>query len=421
MLAMINALWHPFADMSVSAEKKVVLQRGEGCHVWDETGNEYLDATAGLWFCNVGYGRRDLIEKATQQMGRLPAYSTFDLYANRPALELANRIAAHSPTEGPTGVFFTSGGSDAVDTAAKIARRYWQVAGEPERTVIISRDHAYHGVNAYGTSLSGIPANAEGWGPLVTDVVRVPADDTVALERALEEHAGRVAAFIGEPVIGAGGVRPPRDGYWARVQELCRRDGVLVIADEVITGFGRLGTWFACEHYGIAPDMITGAKGVTSGYMPLGFVAAGDRVRSLLWEDGGVFRHGYTYSGHPVACAVGLANLELIELESLRPRVEALTPVLAQVLDGLAGLPGVAAVRSAGLLGAVELAGAAEDPALPGQVVAAMRERGVLIRALAGGSLQISPSFVVSEVELARIGETIASALDVVAAAEVGG
>ncbi|MBS1880388.1 MAG: aspartate aminotransferase family protein [Actinobacteria bacterium] len=416
----MSALWHPFADMSVSAGEKVVLQRGEGCRIWDEAGNEYLDATAGLWFCNVGYGRRDLIEQAAAQMGRLPAYSTFDVYANRPALELADRIATLAPTAGPSGVFFTSGGSDGVDTAAKIARRYWQVAGEPQRTVVISRDGAYHGMNAYGTSLAGISGNHDGWGPLVADVVNVPAQDPAALERALAEHAGRVAAFIGEPVIGAGGVRPPAPGYWERVQELCRRDDVLLIADEVVSGFGRFGVWFACEHYGIAPDMIVGAKGVTSGYQPLGFVACGDRVRSLLWEQGGVFRHGYTYSGHPVACAVGLANLELIEIESLRPRVEALTPVLSRVLTELEREPGVAGVRSAGLLGAVDLAGAEADPGLPGRVVAAARARGLLIRALAGGSLQISPSFVISEVELERIGETIAAALEAVGVAEVG-
>ncbi|MEZ5078946.1 MAG: aspartate aminotransferase family protein [Solirubrobacterales bacterium] len=415
---MISAFWHPFADMSVSGSRRVVLQRGEGCHVWDESGTKYLDATAALWFCNVGYGRRDLVDRAAAQMNRLPAYSTFDVYANRPALELADRLAAIAPTVGPTGVFFTLGGSDGVDTAAKIARRYWQVAGEPQRTVVISRAGAYHGMNAYGTSLAGIPANADGWGPLVTDVVQVRADDPEALEAVLAEHSGRVAAFIGEPVIGAGGVRPPASGYWERVQELCRNEDVLLIADEVVTGFGRLGTWFASERYGIAPDMIVGAKGVTSGYLPLGLVACGDRVRSLLWQQGGVFRHGYTYSGHPVSCAVGLANLELIEIENLRTRVEALAPVLAKVLAELAQDPGVATVRSAGLLGAVDLVGAEADPGLPGRVVAAARDRGVLVRALAGGSLQISPSFVVSEVELDRIGEAISSALSAARATE---
>ncbi|MFN8202206.1 MAG: aminotransferase class III-fold pyridoxal phosphate-dependent enzyme [Solirubrobacteraceae bacterium] len=350
-----STYWHPFSAMAEVSGREVVLVRGDRCQLWDDRGREYLDATASLWYCNVGYGRRELVAAATEQMLELAAYSTFDVYANRPALELADRVCAIAPTGPGSAAFFTSGGSDAIDTAAKMVRRYWQVEGRPERTMIVARHGAYHGMNAYGTSLAGIPANASGWGELVGDVVHVPDNDIGALTALLEQHGDRVAAFIGEPVIGAGGVRPPEAGYWAAVQELCRAHDILLVADEVITGFGRLGTWFACEEYGIVPDLLVGAKGITSGYLPLGVVICGDRVRSLLWTpQAGAFRHGYTYSGHAAACAVGLRNLEIIEIERLPERVRRLAPVLARELGVLADHPLVDDVRTAGLLGGVE-------------------------------------------------------------------
>ncbi|MBN8866516.1 MAG: aspartate aminotransferase family protein [Solirubrobacterales bacterium] len=413
----MSAFWHPFSDMSKAEENRVVMQRGDGCWLWDEDGTRYLDATAALWFCNVGYGRRELAERAAAQMSQLAAYSTFDVYASRPALELAERISEIAPTEGPNGVFFTNGGSDAVDTAGKMVRRYWQLEGEPERTVIISRAGAYHGMNAYGTSLAGIPANFDGWGTLVSDVVHVGANDLDSLRQALEANEGRVAAFIGEPVVGAGGVRPPADGYWEGVQKLLREHGVLLVADEVVSGFGRFGTWFASESLGIVPDLVTCAKGVTSGYLPLGAVIAGDRVRSTIWE-GGAFRHGYTYSGHPAACAVALANLEIIELEQLRRRASSLAPELRTRFSALEDEPLIEEVRTAGLLAGVELSSAAlaEDPGLLDRTVVKARERGVLIRALAGTTIQISPPFVASESEFDLIVATIREA--VAAAAE---
>ncbi len=408
----MSAFWHSFSDMAKAEANRVVMQRGDGCWLWDEDGKRYLDATAALWFCNVGYGRRELAERAAAQMNRLAAYSTFDVYANRPALELAERISAVAPTEGPNGVFFTNGGSDAVDTAGKMVRRYWQLQGEPERTVIISRAGAYHGVNAYGTSLAGIPANFEGWGTLVPDVVHVGQDDVEGLKDALEANRGKVAAFIGEPVIGAGGVRPPADGYWQGVQDLLRQHDVLLIADEVVSGFGRLGTWFASESLGIVPDLVTCAKGVTSGYLPLGAVIAGDRVRSTIWQ-GGPFRHGYTYSGHPASCAVALANLEIIELEQLRRRAASLATELRSRFIRLEDEPLVDEVRTSGLLAGIELSAAAlaEDPGLLDRTVAQARERGVLIRALAGTTIQISPPFVASESEFDLIAATIAESL----------
>jgi adenosylmethionine-8-amino-7-oxononanoate aminotransferase len=350
-------------------------------------------------------------------MSQLAAYSTFDVYANRPALELAERISEIAPTEGPNGVFFTNGGSDAVDTAGKMVRRYWQIEGKPEKTAIISRSGAYHGMNAYGTSLAGISANADGWGTLVTDVVHVGSDDLDSLKDVLESHEGRVAAFIGEPVIGAGGVRPPAEGYWEGVQDLLQQHDVLLIADEVVSGFGRFGTWFASQSLGITPDLVTCAKGITSGYLPLGAVIAGERVRSSIWS-GGAFRHGYTYSGHPAACAVALANLEIIEIEKLRRRADSLAPELQVRFAGLEDEPLIDEVRTAGLLAGVELSSEAlaEDPRLLDRTVAEARQRGVLIRALAGTTIQISPPFVASgsdfDVMVTTIAESVAAAAE---------
>ena len=403
-----TSYWHPFADMSHVQDRQVVMDRGDGCSLWDTEGRRYLDATASLWYCNVGYGRRELADAAFAQMSALPTYSTFDVYANRPALELAERVCALSPTGPGSAAFFTNGGSDAIDTVGKMVRRYWRSVGAPERTTIVARAGAYHGMNAYGTSLSGIPANATGWGDLVSDVTHVPADGVDGLAELFEQHGDRIAAFIAEPVIGAGGVRPPADGYWAAVQELCSRHDVLLVADEVVCGFGRLGQWFGSQEYGIVPDLIAGAKGITSGYLPLGVVICGERVRSALWA-AGPFRHGYTYSGHATACAVALRNLELIEMERLLDRVRMLAPVLRREIGALAGHPLVGEVRTAGLLAGVELAAdaVAAMPGLVDRVVAEAREGGVLTRGLVGTTLQISPPFVITEEEISEIAERL--------------
>jgi putrescine---pyruvate transaminase len=411
-------LWHPFADMARVRGCELVLVRGEGAWLEDDHGRRYLDATAGLWYCNVGYGRAELADVAAAQMRELAAYSTFGAYANRPALELADRLAGIAPVD-DAAVFFTTGGSDAVDTAGKIARRYWWLRGEPQRTVVVARSEAYHGMNAYGTSLAGIRPNAEGWGPLVTDVLHVPHDAPDELERVLAEQGDRVAAFIGEPVIGAGGVVPPPDGYWERVQRACAAHGTLLIADEVVTGYGRTGPWFASERFGIEPDLVTTAKGLTSGYLPLGAVLCGPRVRDVLWDDdAGAFRHGYTYSGHAAGCAVALANLDIIEREGLRERVRELEPVLSESLAGLEGAPLVEETRSVGLLGAVQLSAEAraEDPGLADRLVLELQDAGILVRSLVGHSLQISPPFVITEQEVNLLAEEIGAALERVAA-----
>ena len=406
-------LWHPFADMARVPGRELVLVRGEGAWLEDDGGNRYLDATASLWYANVGHGRTELAELAAAQMRELPAYSTFGHYANRPALELADRLSEIAPIDDAV-VFLTTGGSDAVETAGKMARRYWQLRGEPQRTVLVARSEAYHGMNAYGTSLAGIAPNATGWGTLIPDVVHIPHDDPAALDRVLEDKGDRIAGFIGEPVIGAGGVIPPAEGYWDRIQDACVRAGILLIADEVITGYGRTGPWFGSERYGIRPDLVTSAKGLTSGYLPLGAVLCGPRVRDALWaDDAGMFRHGYTYSGHAAACAVAIANLDIIEREGLRDRVRSLEPVLARVLGELEQEPLVEATRTAGLLGAVQLDAEARaaQPGLVDGVVGELQAGGVLLRGLVGHSLQISPPFVISEDEIELLGERIAGAL----------
>ena len=412
---MSTRLWHPFADMAAVKDDEVVIVRGRGARVWDADGKEYIDARGGLWYAAVGHGRSEIADAAAAQMRELAAYDTFDRLANRPALELAERVSALAPFPG-AAVFFGSGGSDAVDTAAKLARRYWHALGQPDKRLIVHRQHSYHGMNAYGTSLAGLASNREGFGTLIADVASVPHDDPAPLASLFEERAGEIAAFIGEPVIGAGGILHPPDGYWAAVQELCRKHDVLLIADEVICGFGRLGTWFGSHRFGIRPDLITCAKAITSGYLPLGAVIVAPRVQEPFYAapGGPMFRHGYTYSGHPSVCTAGLANLDIIEREGLVERVAQLEPVLAAAVEPLRSTPRVSDVRAGvGLLAAVEIEAErrAADPGLLDRVVAACRERGVLTRGLAGHSLQISPPYVIGEDEIATIADVFADAL----------
>jgi putrescine---pyruvate transaminase len=408
-------LWHPFADMAAVKDEEVVIVRGRGARVWDADGNEYVDARAGLWYSAVGHGRTEIADAAAAQMRELAAFDTFDRLANRPALELADRVSALAPFP-DAAVFFGSGGSDAVDTAAKLARRYWYALGQPDKRLIVHRQHSYHGMNAYGTSLAGIATNREGFGTLIADVASVPYDDPGALESLFREQAGQIAAFIGEPVIGAGGILRPPEGYWDAVQALCREHDVLLIADEVVTGFGRLGRWFGCQRLGIDPDMITCAKAITSGYLPLGAVIISARVQEPFWSVPGtaIFRHGFTYSGHPAACAAGLANLDLIEREELVDRVAEMEPVLARAVEPLTSLPLVSEVRAGlGLLAAVEIDSEARaaDPGLVERIVAGCRRNGVLTRGLAGRALQISPPYVISEDEIGKVAEVMATAV----------
>jgi len=415
---MNQTLWHPFADMSRVQDNEVVIRSGIGCSVTDTEGREYLDASAGLWYCNVGYGRTDLAEAAAKQMSVLPTYQLFDVFATEPALALSSRLTELASLENGTSTFFTSGGSDSIDSACKIARNYWSVLGETARTVLIAREGAYHGMHGFGTSLSGIDANSSGWGPLLPDIVTVPRHDIDALELAFEVHRGRIAAFIGEPVQGASGVHPPRDGYWQAVQRLCDDSGALLISDEVVTGFGRVGHWFGYQRYDFQPDLVCCAKGLTSGYLPLGAVLATSRVTDVLWSDSaGPFRHGYTYSGHATCCAVASANLDIIEKEALGSRVLATEEYFQSRLAALDVHDLVRHVRGVGFLCGIELnADEADIQRVTGLVVRESRMRGVLVRALTGRTIQISPPLTISTSEIDRIADVLEDSLSAVAA-----
>jgi putrescine aminotransferase len=411
-------LWNPFANMATLAGNAINIVGASGSTIYDDQGRSYLDALASLWYCNVGYGRTELAEAAAAQMHDLAVYQTFEFFTNAPAEALCRRVAELAPMPDAKVFLTPGGGSDAIDTAGKLARAYWRAMGEPTRQVIISRTHAYHGMNAYGTSLGGIPLLTEPYAPLVGQVEQVPWDDPTALEKTIEiVGKSQVAAFFCEPVIGAGGVYPPPPGYLAEVRDICRRNDVLFVADEVITGFGRVGQWFASGRFNLDPDLITTAKGLSSGYLPIGAVIVAPRVAEPFWKSGSteVFRHGYTYSGHPTAAAVALANLDLIEREQLVSRVAELEPVLARAVAPLAEHELVSQVRAGtGLLAAVEIAEGprAQDPGLGARLVLAIRERGVITRLLRGVALQISPPFVITPAEIDRIVEVFGDALD---------
>ena len=410
-------LWRGFANMAATAGREVVIARGRGSTVWDVDGKEYLDSTASLWYMNVGYGRDEIADAVAAQLKELPAFHTFGPFANKPLLALADRVAQMSKMD-DAAVFFTSGGgSDAVDTAAKLARRYWSALGRPEKQIIVSREHGYHGVNGFGTSLQGIPGNRAGYGDLMPHVENIPFGDADALAQLLEDHADRVAAVIGEPVIGAGGVIPPPEGFWPRVQELCRKHDVLFISDEVICGFGRLGADFGCQRFGVTPDIMTCAKGLTSGYMPMGAVVASARVKEPFFGEGSseMFRHGYTYGGHPGAAAAGLANLDILEREGLVERVRELEPVLAEAYqERFTGHPLVGEVRACGLAAGVEFTpeALAANPRLPDVVADLCLEHGLVSRPLRGVAMQVSPPFVVTEDEIAEMARRLRLAFD---------
>ncbi len=418
----MSSLWHPFADMHSVANAELIIRSGKGVVITDVHGRDYLDATASLWYCNVGYGRQEIADRVAAQMTQLHAYSNFGAFATEATIQLADRLAALSPME-DTVVFFGAGGSDAVDTAAKLARRYWDLLGKPGKRVIVSREHGYHGMHGWGTSLAGIPGNKAGYGgAFIDEVIHVGVGDTEGLGALFEQRGHEIAAFIGEPVIGAGGVIAPEPHYWAEVNRLCREHDILLIADEVICGFGRMGEWFGSIAYGIQPDMMTFAKGVSSGYLPIGGVLVGKRVRAPFWDDpvpGGVFKHGYTYSGHAASAVAALANLDIVEREDLIGRVRTMTPILDRALRRLEGAPLVSEIRTVGLTGAVAFRPdlLAADPALADKVAAACIRHGVATRSIRGHAIQLSPAFVITEAELDAIVDGFGRALVEVAGA----
>ncbi|HEX2102981.1 MAG TPA: aspartate aminotransferase family protein [Solirubrobacteraceae bacterium] len=411
-------LWHPFADMHTVRGAEMVIARGKGAYVWDDEGRRYLDATASLWNVNVGHGRDEIVEAAAAQMRTLASYSAFGAFANAPALRLAERLGELAPVD-DARIFFGSGGGDAIDTAGKLARRYFAAVDRPERVHLISRTQGYHGTHGLGTSIGGIPANRADMGPLDPNASLVAHDSLEALDAEVERvGADRVAAVFVEPVVGAGGVHQPRPGYVEGVAELCARTGILFIVDAVINAFGRLGTWFAADRFGVRADMICFAKGVTSGYLPLGGVVVSGRVAEPFFErPGTMFRHGPTYSAHPTCCAAALANLDILRREDLLARGRELEDEIAGALRRLEGHELVGEVRAGiGALGAVAFAPDAltAHPDLPQRTFAEARARGVLVRPL-GDGVAISPPLVVTPDEVDHAAEVIGEALEAVA------
>jgi PLP-dependent transaminase len=391
----------------------LVFSRGEGARLWDNEGKSYVDGTCGLWQCAVGHGRAELADVAAAQMRTLEFYPSFWDFSNEPAIRLAARLATIAP-DGIGTSFFTNGGSEGVETAIKAMRLACTAKGEPERTVILARKGGYHGMGSGSLAATGIPALKEGFGPLAPDFFHLTTphaaalgDDAVEvlgaeLERVIAEIGPhRIAGFIGEPVLGVGGMIPPPDGYWERTQQILRSHGILLAVDEVVTAYGRIGSWFGSSRYQIDPDLIVTAKALTSGYIPMGAVLVHDRLLEML--DGTPFRHGFTYNGHPVGAAVALANLDIIEREGLLARA---VNVGARMLDGLqplASYDSVAEVRGVGLMLGIELVGA--DAA---QVATGARAAGVIVRAT-GAKIVMSPPLVITDDQADRVVEVVST------------
>lgn len=396
---------HPFAAPRRTDFLNIV--GGDGAELWDDAGKRYIDGMASLWYMNIGYGRAEVGEAIAAEATTLGAYHTFERFTCEPTDRLADLIVGLSPFE-RARVFFGSGGSDAVDTAMKLARISQREAGHPEKTVILSREHGYHGTHFGGTSAQGLPLNKEGWGELVPDVVNVAGPDLESMTRAFAEHGDRVAAVISEPLQGAGGVFPPPEGYLDGLRRLCDEHGAYLILDEVICGFGRLGTWFGAQYYGVQPDMITFAKAVTSGYVPLGGVICGPSVvEALEANEGFVLRHGYTYSGHPLATTAGLSVLGIQQRENLLGEVPRIEAGFAKGLNALAADGLVTQVRGTAAVWAVAL-GAEHDAV---KVRDAALDKGVIVRPVPGNSLSMCPPLVISDDQIGRIVDVLAEVL----------
>lgn len=401
----LSAFLHPFARPT--ATDFLCLVRGEGALVYDDQGRDYVDAMASLWFCDVGHGRAEIADAVAAQLRTLAAFHTFDRFTNEPAEQLASALAARAPVS-DARVFFTSSGSEAVDTALKLVRAARTVGGEPRRRVVVSLEGAYHGVTYGGLAVGGLPLNQEHFGAMVPDVVQVPRDDPQAVARVLAERGDEVAAVIAEPVLGAGGVHPPHEGYLAELRRLCDQAGAWLVLDEVICGFGRLGTMWGSERYGVQPDLVTFAKGVTSGYVPLGGVLVGAAVRERLEADPlFVLRHGHTYSGHPGACAAALANLQVLQRERLLDRVPGIGDRLGGGLHALLDDGRVAQVRGDGALWAVDLPARGDAPA----VREAMIAQGVIPRAIGPSTIAFCPPYVITDDQLDRTLAALGAAL----------
>jgi adenosylmethionine-8-amino-7-oxononanoate aminotransferase len=398
-----HPLLHAFAPPAKAEADFVNIVRGEGSLLWDDAGNEYVDGLASLWYCQVGHGRTEIVDAVAEQMRRLEAYNIFDPFTNEPAAQVAAMIVERSPH--PDGrVFLGCSGSEAVDTVLKVVRQYHQLAGDAERQVVVRRTHGYHGTNFGGTSAQGIAPNREGWGDLVPHFEEIPNDDLEAAATLFADRGDRIAAVISEPIQGAGGVHLPPDGYLEGLRRLCDDHGALLIFDEVISGIGRTGQWFGAQHFGVTPDLITFAKGVTSGYLPLSGVIASRQVCEAFEEPGFVFRTGYTYSGHPASCAAGIANLELMDAEGL---VERANHVGGRIRSGLEALQADGLIESWRGTGAVYAAELGRD-SIPARNE--MMANGVIVRPI-GTCLAICPPLIITDDEVGRVLDTMAGAL----------
>lgn len=402
-----RALWSAQAHMPTVLGQQIEIVGGDGSYVTTSSGQRLLDATAGLWHANIGHGREELARAAYDQMRRLETYHVFGRFVNDSALVLADRLAAYAPFA-DAKVILTSGGSDSVDNACKLARRHWQLEGRTSKKIILSREYAYHGLHAYGTSIAGLQYNREGYGAesLIPETGLIDSSDISRVEdEVLRLGPNNIAAIVVELIMGTGGVIPPVPGYLEGLQRLAAAHDILLIADEVITGFGRTGTMFACGRYAFTPDLLLMAKGITSGYAPLGGVLVTPRLWKRFYEgsDAPIYRHGTTYSGHATACAVALANLDIIEGEGLIGRAGEFETVLDRALEPARSHELVADVRVGGLLGGVELAQSVDGTA----VVDFALTEGVILRLLRGHTLQISPPFIITEDEINTIVEVI--------------
>lgn len=428
---------HPFNDNALLAKRGTrVLSRGEGVYVWDDQGNKLLDAFAGLWCVNIGYGRSELAEAAARQMRELAYYNSFFQCTTEPTIRLAAKLAELVPGD-LDHAFFANSGSEANDTILRLVRHFWAVQGQPRKNILIGRHHGYHGSTVAGASLGGM-ANMHRQGGLpIPDIHHidppfwfydgggVDAEEYGLLaarrleQKILELGPERVAAFIGEPIMGAIGVWIPPMSYWPEIERICRRYDVLLIADEVICGFGRTGRWFASEHFGFQPDVMTLAKGITSGYLPLGAAMFSRRVAEVLKEKGGELAHGYTYTGHPVCTAVALENIRILEDEGIVETCRGDTgPYLAARWRELADHPLVGEVRITGMIGALELVPDKSRRAPfreRGKAGALCRdialEHGLILRATFDAML-LSPPLVISRAEIDELIDRIRVALD---------
>lgn len=390
-----SAFLHPFSFASQAESDFIKIVRAERSEIFDDKGKRYLDGMASLWYCQVGHGRQEIIDAITAQLNTLATYSTFDPFSNGPAVELADLVASKSPH--PDGrVFLGCSGSESIDTALKIARLVQQRRGNTERQIIVRRTHGYHGTNFGGTTAQGIEANRTGWGDLVPHFMEVPNDDLETMAQVFSEHGERIAAVISEPVQGAGGVYPPADGYLEGTRRLCDQHGALLIFDEVITGFGRTGSWFASQTYGVTPDLITFAKGVSSGYLPLSGVIVSRAVSSELEDPELLLRTGYTYSGHPASCAAGIANINLIESEGL---VERANHIGEKFSEGFAALVADGVIKSFRGVGGMWAAEIGRDSA---SAKFELLELGLVARGV-GEAVVVCPPLIVTDSEIGEL------------------